>query len=176
MSKMKFAVCALALGVSAAANAAVDGTVTFNGKLVAETCTVANDSKAITVQLPTVAVQTLTGPGEEVGSTRFEINVTDCPAGVTHVAAHFEAINSSGADPVTGNLVNSSTEATPAEQVQVRLYNITDNTQIKVGETGEKFEVNNQAATLSYAGGYYATGQTTAGPVTAKVQYVLAYP
>ncbi|PJE87728.1 fimbrial protein [Yersinia mollaretii] len=181
MRKVNLAVCALALSVaSGAALAGTDGTVTFNGKLISETCKVEPGSKDVIVTLPTLSTQNLDKAGQEAGSTSFLINVIDCPKEITKVAAHFEAINSTGANPVTGNLTNSE-KTDPAGEVEVRLYDIADGKQIRVGDTGAKFDVVPGAgtdpgtATLSYAGGYYATEATTPGAVTAKVQYVLAY-
>ncbi|EPE4188546.1 fimbrial protein [Yersinia enterocolitica] len=183
MRKVNLAVCALALSVaSATAFAATDGTVTFNGKLINETCEVTPASKDVQVTLPTLSTQNLKTAGQEAGSTSFVIDVINCPTEITKVAAHFEAINSTGANPVTGNLTNNSTTATPAGKVEVRLYDIADNAQIRVGDTGSKFDVipgtgadPKGTVSLSYAGGYYATAATTPGDVTAQVQYVLAY-
>ncbi|CNH99357.1 fimbrial protein [Yersinia pekkanenii] len=183
MRKVNLAVCALALSVaSATAFAGTDGTVTFNGKLINETCEVAAGSENIVVTLPTLSTQNLSAAGEEAGSTSFVIDVVNCPTEITSVAAHFEAINSTGANPVTGNLTNNAESATAAGKVEVRLYNISDASQILVGDTGSKFDVIPGAdvdapgtVRMSYAGGYYATAATTAGDVTAQVQYVLAY-
>ncbi len=48
MRKLNLAVCAVALSViSATSYAATGGTVTFNGKLIAETCQVDTDSENI---------------------------------------------------------------------------------------------------------------------------------
>ncbi|EEP97025.1 fimbrial protein [Yersinia aldovae] len=181
MRKVNLAVCALALSVaSATAFAATDGTVTFNGKLIDETCEVAPTSKDVKVTLPTLSTQNLKTSGQEAGSTSFVIDVVNCPVEITKVAAHFEAINSTGSNPTTGNLTNTAA-TDPAGKVEVRLYDIATNTQIRVGDTGAKFDVIPGAsaapgtASLSYAGGYYATDATTAGTVTAQVQYVLAY-
>lgn len=175
IGKIKFGICALALTVSAAASAGTDGTVTFNGKLIAETCQIKSGSEDITVTLPTVAIQRLAAAGEEVGSTTFNIEVEQCPEGLDKVAAHFEAISNTGFNPATGNLRNVA-PTSAATNVEVRLYNSDDNSQVAVGETGNAFDIVDAGAKLVYAGGYYATGATTAGDVTAQVQYVLAYP
>lgn len=181
MFKIQHAVCALVLAVSAGANAAYDGTVTFDGLLIAETCTVNTDSTNILVKLPTIAVQKLAAAGDEAGSTSFNINVSACPAGLTQVGAHFEAIANEGTS-TTNNLTNSSPVAGRATNVEVRLYNINGANaaakHLKVGTTGAFFPINTAArtATMTYAGGYYATGASTVGPVRAQVQYVLAYP
>ncbi|WON77499.1 fimbrial protein [Serratia sp. UGAL515B_01] len=175
MLKIQHVVCALAMAVSVGANAVSSGTVTFNGELVADTCTISSDSINKIVQLPKIPTQDLNVAGAEQGSREFQLNVEACPASITQVAAHFNAIGGSAFDPTTGNLVNASTAATPAKQVQVRLYNV-DGKQIRVGSTGEFFNVVNQKATMTYVGGYYATGVTTPGPVTSVASYVLAYP
>jgi len=179
MHKLNLTVCALALSVASfAGHAGSTGVVNFNGKLINETCQVDTASENIDVTLPTLPTQELAVAGAEKGSTSFEITVIGCDAGITKVAAHFEAVGSTGYNPVTGNLVN--TAAAGADEVEVRLYNsVTGNTPIPVGQTGESFDVINNGVTngaiLGYAGGYYATGATTAGDVTAKVNYVLAY-
>jgi major type 1 subunit fimbrin (pilin) len=152
------------------------GTVTFNGKLIAETCKLATGSEDITVTLPTVSTQSLAQAANEGGSKSFDISVTDCPVAIKKVAAHFDAVGSTGYNAATGNLTNNATTSA-ASNVEVRLYN-TDGTAVAVGSTGSSFDVdsNSNTAKLTYLGGYYATGVTTAGNVTAKVQYTLSYP
>lgn len=179
MNKIKCAICTLALVVSAGAQASTDGKVTFSGALLAETCSVVESSKDITVPLPKIAIQRLVKDGDQAGSTTFNIQVENCPEGFTKVAAHFEAIVNEGFDPATGNLINSApAEPIPAKNVQVRLYNTDDSKPIAMGQTGHFFPIDatTHKSTMTYAGGYYATGATEAGPVRAQVQYVLAYP
>lgn len=177
MHKFKMTLCAMALAaVSTSALAAneTQGTVTFNGELVADTCTIASDSVDRQVQLPKVAIQTLAAAGATAGSKGFDLNVENCPEGITQVAAHFEAIGSSGVNSQTGNLTNSAT-TNSANNVEVRLYN-SDEQQLKLGETGAPAPVTGGKATMRYYGGYYATAATTAGQVKAVANYTLAYP
>lgn len=176
MRNIKLTLCAMALAAaSTSALAATQGTVTFNGELTADTCEIAPDSLDRQVPLPPVAVQTLNVPGIEAGTTGFDLNVENCPAGITQVAAHFEAIGSSGLDTATGNLTNASPAADAATNVQVRLYD-TDQQALAVGSTGTATLIDNGNATMHYFGGYYSTAATTAGPVYAQVRYTLAYP
>ncbi|NYV43584.1 type 1 fimbrial protein [Cronobacter sakazakii] len=176
MRKLRFAYCALALGlISGYASADSQGTVTFNGKLIAETCEIDTNDVDKTVTLPTISTQTFAKAGDEAGSTTFTIKAVSCPAAITKVAAHFEALDSTGFDPVTGNLTNAAATG-GAKNVEVRLYN-TDSSVIAVGETGAAFDVqSDQTALMRYIGGYYATAATEAGDVTAKVNYTLSYP
>ncbi|MDY1035610.1 fimbrial protein [Lelliottia sp. CFBP8978] len=181
MSKLKTTACAIALSMISAYTFAGDsavtqGTVTFNGKLIAETCSIVSGDEEKQVTLPTLSVQSLVKAGDEAGTTRFSLTAEDCPATITQVAAHFEAINSTGFDATTQNLTNSAT-TNAAKNVEVRLYDTDASTQLPLGTTGSFFPVDSttQKATMTYVGGYYATGATAAGDVTAQVQYTLAY-
>src|SRR5450830_368335 len=64
------------------ANAASDGSINFNGELVAQTCTIAVDgvvTPAIaTVTLPTASTGNLVTPGEVAGQTGFNIQLSEC--------------------------------------------------------------------------------------------------
>ncbi|MGB8667339.1 MAG: fimbrial protein, partial [Serratia inhibens] len=124
MHKLTLTLCAMALAAAStsalAAGEVTQGTVTFNGELTANTCSIASDSVDRQVQLPKVSIQTLNAAGTSAGSKGFDLNVENCPAGITKVAAHFEAIGSSGVDSATGNLTNQYQGAgTKATNVQV---------------------------------------------------------
>uniref|UniRef100_UPI0035C6FCA3 fimbrial protein n=1 Tax=Serratia quinivorans TaxID=137545 RepID=UPI0035C6FCA3 len=179
MHKLTLTLCAMALAAASTSALAADetqGTVTFNGELIAETCSIVSDSVDRQVQLPKVSIQTLNAAATSAGSKGFDLNVENCPTGITKVAAHFEGIGSSGVDSSTGNLTNQYQGAeTKATNVQVRLYN-SDEQQLKLGETGSAADVTDGKATMRYYGGYYATAKTTAGLVYAQARYTLAYP
>ncbi|MCX8958675.1 fimbrial protein [Erwinia psidii] len=186
MRNFKVVVCALTLGMTISAQAAnevTQGTVEFDGKLITETCSIDTDSQTIKVTLPTLSTQTLTAAGAVAGSKSIDINVSGCPtgtsAGITQVAAHFEAIGGSGVNSSTGNLTNAYTGSeTKAGNVEVRLFDADGVTQLTLGETGTAFDIDNSTgkASMRYYGAYYATDTTTAGKVYAKAQYTLAYP
>lgn len=153
------------------------GTVTFNGKLQNETCRVADDSKDIIVTLPTLATASLSVAGAEAGSQKFTINVDNCPPAMSQVAAHFEAIGSSGMNSATGNLKNSADPATAANNVEVRLYDA-DAKHLALGNSSapQPVEPGTHTATLPFYGGYFATDATTAGEVIARAKFTLSYP
>ncbi|WP_130832916.1 fimbrial protein [[Erwinia] mediterraneensis] len=153
------------------------GTVTFNGKLQNETCRVADDSKDIIVTLPTLATASLPAAGAEAGTQKFSINVNSCPPSMSQVAAHFEAIGSSGMNSATGNLKNSADAATAANNVEIRLYDF-DAKHLALGNSSapQPVEAGTHTASLAFYGGYYATGATTAGDVLAKAKFTLSYP
>lgn len=184
MRQYKIALLAIALGAvsgSALAAAPGQGTVTFNGKLIADTCTIASNSQDIVVTLPTLSAKTFNAAGVEARSKGFDINVENCPSTLTRVATHFEAIGASGTNSAKGNLVNADTSTTAAANIEVRLYN-SDEKQLKLGEQGNPFPITagnggaGGTATMRYYGGYYSTRVATAGNVTAKAVYTLAYP
>lgn len=171
---------AAALGMAAVspANASATdgkGTVTFNGKLITESCTLEDDSVDITVTLPTLSTSSLATAGATAGSKLFKINVKDCPAALTKVAAHFEAMGTSGVNSATNNLKNSATNE-PAKNVEVRLYD-TNESHLPLGSTGtlQNIDSGTHTASMTYYGGYYATAPTTAGNVYAQAKFTLSY-
>lgn len=185
MQKNKVSISLLALFASSFALSASaadtlnpgQGMVTFDGELVGETCTIENDNLIVT--LPTVSTQSMQGAGGQSGIKNFDIKVKDCPASFKKVAAHFEPIGSSGINYSTWNLKNDYQDTTgskdAAANVEVRLFN-SDHTHLRPGDTGKEVDIVGGQASMTYAGGYYATGVTTAGKVTAHVVYTLSYP
>ncbi|PVY77899.1 major type 1 subunit fimbrin (pilin) [Cupriavidus alkaliphilus] len=158
---------------------AADGTITFNGNITAQTCTINGNgtgSHDFTVQLPTVSASTLNGIGKVAGQTPFNIALTECTPDTGNVHTFFEAGPTT--DLTTGNLILN---AGGAQNVQIRLLNGgTANTPIKAGATNAAQNSNsvpltNGAATLSYYAQYYATGAATAGAANSSVMYSIAY-
>ena len=63
------------------ASHATDGTISFEGTIVSQTCTINGNgtgSKNFTVSLPNVSASTLFAAGETAGRTPFNIQLTDC--------------------------------------------------------------------------------------------------
>ncbi|MCC8402593.1 type 1 fimbrial protein [Paraburkholderia sp. MMS20-SJTN17] len=148
------------------------GQVTFNGELYDDTCVINAGDEDKTVTLPTLSTQSLAAAGQTAGSRMFEISVSQCPASLSSVAAHFETTNM---NPNTRNAINLAT-ASPAKNVEVQLLDSDGQTPILLGSTGSFVSIaTDRTATMSYGGQYYATNQTQAGFVTAVVRYTLAY-
>ncbi|WGS46074.1 type 1 fimbrial protein [Burkholderia sp. JSH-S8] len=151
------------------------GQVTFNGELLPDTCEIAAGDESKTVTLPTLSTQSLDAAGKVEGAKMFDISVSNCPATLNNVAAHFETTNM---DPATRNALNQAT-TTPAGNVLVQLLDKDGTTPILLGSAGSYEPITGtgaaRGATLSYGGQYYATAPTTPGNVTAIVRYTLAY-
>jgi major type 1 subunit fimbrin (pilin) len=183
--KMKYSLlaAALAFGLVGIANAdqnsGPDGTITINGKVVAQTCQVDGnglgtaDNKVVT--LPNVLTTALAATGDTAGDTGFNISVTGCDASLSTVQAYF-----SGGDVNSGNgrLDNSATGA--ASNVQVQLLNASDAPMDLSGanataQSSQQVSLSGGAATLSYKARYYATGASSAGAVKSTVDFTLIY-
>lgn len=189
MKKLTLA-ASLVLGFGLVANAnAVDGSVTFNGKIVDQTCTVATNKKDQTVTLPTVQSSSLATASSTAGETPFTISLTNCKtkanSGISKVKAFFLP-NATNVDENTHNLINIEKTSPAATNVQVQLLN-KDLTAINVGENITDQSVNGTeindtnktdgtvTAELKYFARYYATNPVTAGKVTSKVEYNIVY-
>lgn len=184
-------------GISSAFGAA-DGTITFNGRVVDQTCTVNTGANGdFTVKLPTVNKTQLASVGAVAGLTRFNIELTNCkPAttgGTDGVRAYFLP-NSRYVDPDTHNLKNIATgngTNAPAEHVQIQLTHADTSKVIEVGENVDEqvksidnpwfnfvndTGANTAKAHLTYHAQYVAVGGAAgAGAVESKVEYNIIY-
>jgi len=175
---------ALITAVFAPAAFAADGTITFNGTITGQTCTISGEggNTNFTVTLPTVSASALGTAGSTAGRTPFRIALTGCDPTTGNVAAYFEP--GATVDRTTGRLVNTAatTEtSTPARNVQIGVLNSS------LGEIalGSAFSSQNSpsvalasgAATLDYYAQYVAMGTgATAGPFTTTTTYSIVYP
>ena len=186
-------------GISSAFGAA-DGTITFNGRVVDQTCTVTNgdNSGNFDVKLPTVNKTQLATAGAVAGLTRFNIELKGCKqataAGTNSVRAYFLP-NSQYVDATTHNLINVAQVTggdTKADNVQIQLTHADTSKVIAVGENVDvqgnapynpwfNFENDTTAAgtakaNLTYYAQYVAVGgAATAGVVQSKVEYNIIY-
>lgn len=166
-----------AAAFSANAAQASDGTITFNGKVIAQTCTINGGGAGnnFTVTLPTVSSSDLATAGSTTGRTAFSIALTNCTPATGNVSAFFE--QGSTVDSVTNNLINQTGGGTTAE---IQLVNANGST-IAIGhqptpDTTNAVALNAGAATLNYAAQYYAkVANTTAGALTTTVTYSINY-
>jgi major type 1 subunit fimbrin (pilin) len=157
---------------------AVDGTITFNGKITASTCTInAPGGASFAVTLPTVATTALSTVGAVAGTTPFALTLTACTfATAGNVSTYFEP--SAANILADGNLKNTAT----SNGVEVRLLNSTSTPLALNGVSGSQnastaaVTTSSTGATLNYFAQYFAASAVTAGTVTAQVTYSVTYP
>jgi major type 1 subunit fimbrin (pilin) len=157
--------------------AAADGTITFNGNITAQTCTIngnGSGAKDFTVTLPTVSSSSLATAGQTAGRTPFSIALTNCTPATGNVHTYFEPGPTT--DTTTGHLILNAGGAT---NVQIGLQN-GDFTDIKAGaadasQNSKAVAITTGSATLPYYAQYVATGAATAGAANSSVMYTLSY-
>lgn len=153
---------------------ASDGTITFNGEIVANTCVVTTGSGgSFTVTLPKVMASALASVGATAGRTPFQIALTGCNNAQNGMNVHTYFEPGSTVDSVTGKL--KTTNAT----VQIGLVN-GDGVPIKAGfadaTQGSKLVViSGGGATLPYFAEYYANEVAVPGVANTTVVYTLVY-
>ena len=173
------AVMIASFGVAALASQAaraVDGTITFTGKVVANTCVfkVNGGRSSNTVVLPLVFTSALSAARNVAGNTTFTISDTGCDPLLTSVQAYFNGAN---VDGTTGNLKNTGT----ATNVQVQLLNGTTtvmplNAANATAQNSPVGTLSGGAATMNYSAQYIAVGgAATAGLVNTSVAYTINY-
>lgn len=171
------AVVAMVAALPMASHAA-DGTITFNGSITAQTCSISGNgsgSSDFNVTLPTVSVSSLTLGGQPAGRTPFAIALTGCSPNTGNVHTLFEAGPTT--DATTGNLMLNAGGAT---NVEIGLLNGSDLSPIKVGfadasQNSQSVAITGGTATLPYYAQYVATGVPTAGAANSSVMYTLVY-
>jgi major type 1 subunit fimbrin (pilin) len=157
---------------------ASDGTMTFNGKVVASTCTVGvnGGGASNSVTLPTVATSALPSAGTVAAATPFSVKLTGCTFGTAgNVGLYFEPGTNTLAD---GNLKNTAA----TNNVEVQLLNATQGVMTLNSASGSQngstaaVTTASSSATLNYYAQYYAIAAASAGTVASTVTYSVVYP
>lgn len=156
---------------------AADGTITFNGNITAQTCTIdgnGSGSSNFNVPLPTVSTSVLSTAGQTAGRTPVTIALTNCTPSSGNVHTFFEAGPTT--DITSGNVILNAGGAT---NVQIALQN-SDFTNIRVGapdpsQNSKSVPITSGKALLRYYAQYVAMGPATAGAANATVMYTMAY-
>ncbi len=161
-------------------------TVTFQGEVTSQTCSVEiNGSTNSVVLLPTVALTdfgSTLAAGQTAGLTPFSISVTGCtaPAADQNITTQFLGYD---VDSTTGVLGNRSTDSTAASGFGIQL--LSDST----GDSGTEVTLNGitdvaglvlptgeTSASHEFAVRYYSLGTGgTAGKITAVAEYTVSY-
>ena len=160
---------------------AVDGTVTINGKVTDETCTINGGASSFAVQLPTVSKSSLNAANAFSGAMPFSIALTGC-ANVTsgNVSVYFEP-DPTKINMATGRLFNTGTAGT---NVEVELLNsgmgIMDLSKSSGNQNSTAVNLSGTSATLTYYARYKSLAALTTangvGTVAASVTYTVIYP
>ncbi|MGK3143616.1 fimbrial protein [Pantoea sp. C2G6] len=159
--------------------AASDNTVTFQGEVTSETCSVTINGNSVKpiVLLPSVNASELAASGNTAGQATFDIGVTGC-TGTTENATTISSVFVGNSVSTAGNLSNvAATDAASNVEVQIldtasktidftSPFNGAGDLSLKAGDT---------SASATYTAQYYATGAATAGAVEATMQYAVSY-
>lgn len=180
MNKKILVACGLLVaGYSMTASAVSDNTISFQGEVTDETCSLTvngNDSTPI-ILLPTVSTSDLALAGSHAGDTTFEMGVSGCTG--TGDAATDTKISTvfSGnlVETTNGTLGNTGT----AENVTVQILDVSGE-EINLSSTYTadndlKLSAGDTASTATYTARYYATDVAAAGTVAASMQYAISY-
>ncbi|GAA5069827.1 fimbrial protein [Lysobacter panacisoli] len=171
--------------IAPAAAFASDGTITFTGNIVANTCTIKNiggddpNAKDFTVLLPNVQNTGLSTANVKAGATNFSLVLggpgqTGCVDNKT--AYVYWEPSSPQINPTTGGLKNTGT----ATNVEVVLMNRATGAEINLnqstGPANPTAVITGNTAQLDFQAAYKAIGgAATAGTVNTNVTYTVAY-
>ena len=158
------------------AMAASNNTITFQGEVTAQTCSVTVNGVEANpmVLLPTVSSADLDTSGKKAGKTTFTLGVSGCTADASDIDIKTVFIGNQVS--ATGNLKNSGT-ATNVELQLLKDATTTTGIDLNSGlaQDGIVLKSGQTSAEHDFAVQYYATGQATPGTVIASVQYAVSY-
>ncbi|CNJ90275.1 fimbrial protein [Yersinia aldovae] len=175
MNKITLAI-ALFSASTTAALAASNNTITFQGEVTAQTCSVTVNGLNANpmVLLPTVSSGELNTSGKTAGKTTFTLGVSGCTIGPDDIDIKTVFVGSQVT--TSGNLKNTGTatnvelqllkDATTIAGIDLNSGLPQDGIVLKAGET---------TAEHDFAVQYYSTGIATPGSVIASVQYAVSY-
>lgn len=172
----KILALAIATSLSPLMASASDGTVSFGGELITDTCTITGPAN-FTVTLPTVPVASLANLYNKAGETQFSIFVTGCSAGVSGANVYFEdGPNVLSADDTLKN--NASVGA--ATNVELILRTTDGEVLDLVSNGGVQYtqfvnNVSSNTGRLDFRVAYMATGVVTPGVVQSSITYSMVY-
>ncbi|MBS0057246.1 fimbrial protein [Yersinia sp. Marseille-Q3913] len=175
MNKITLAMALFAASTTASM-AASNNTITFQGEVTAQTCSVTVNGLEANpmVLLPTVSSTDLDASGKKAGKTTFTLGVSGCTADAADV--DIKTVFVGNQVSASGNLINSGT----AENVELQLLkDATTTTGIDlnsgVPQEGIVLKAGQTSAEHDFAVQYFATAQATPGSVIASVQYAVSY-
>ena len=156
-----------------AASFAADGTITFNGSITAQTCTINGGTSNFTVTLPKVSTTAFATTGAKAGATKFTIALTNCTPASGNARAYFEA--GTNVDYTTGRLKNNGAAA----NVQIGLATVAGADIVIGAASGSQnttwAPITSGSANLDYLAQYVSTGAVGAGAVTTSVTYTIEF-
>ena len=170
----------LSLALIAAASATVamadTGTITFNGLVVADTCTttLTGGASATAVTLPTVPTTALAVAGNTAGQTPFSLSVTGCGAAAATSGIRYTLTPSAYHTNNNSLLDNTGTAANVGVEI---LEGATAIAFAGAPKQTSTVTLTSGAGSVSLAARYRATGPTpaTAGTVTSALGWTLVY-
>lgn len=172
-------VAAASAALVPASSFAAEGTITFAGTLVANTCSAVvngGSSATATVTLPTTSVSSLTAAGQTAGDTAFTIVLkgTAC-TGTTTAYPYF--LPTSTYVNTNGRLTDTNSATTKAD-VQLltgtkTVINLASDASSQILSTATSTSAT--SITYPYYARYYALSATSAGAVSTSVDYSVIY-
>ena len=175
LASSRFSLLFCALMVCAGAAFSADGTVTVNGEVIAETCTVNGDVPNFGVVLPTVSLLAFQGVGSTAGATAFAIAMTNCSMGLGSVNTYFEPGPTTSA---AGRLINQIFGGASVDgQIQNADGSAVNLAAAYGSQNTTPTSIVGQSATQVYSIAYFANASPmTAGAFSTSVVYTLVYP
>lgn len=170
MFKKALVAAALMSAVSMNAANAADGTITFTGNIIAQTCQVNGSVPGdIPVNLGDYTSKEFNSAGSTVGNETIRMELTACPTAVNAVSILFGGT----ADSTMPALLANSSGATG---VGIGIYEADGSTAIPINSASANIPLTAGVGTGTFIAKYVSTAATVGeGAVNATAQYTIQY-
>lgn len=175
MTKYTLAALLAATLSSTAAMAVSNNTISFQGEVTDETCSVAvngNGTKPV-ILLPTVSSSDLSASGDTAGMVTFDIGLTGCTGSSTETKISTVFVGNQVTS--NGNLGNTGTAGNVEVQILDTTSKAIDLTNGFTGKGDLVLAADATEASATYSAQYYANAAAKAGTVEATLQYAVSY-
>ena len=169
-----FIASALCCSLSAWAATSGEGQVNFTGEIIDSACQVVNGtSSPLDVSLGKVSQTAFTGSGSTSTTTRFDIQLKDCPETITSAAITFGG----SADSTNANVLAVTSGTGTASGVGVQILDKTENPlSLYTASTNYALQSGTTTNDLVFGARYIQTGSTiTAGQANAVSTFTVMY-
>ncbi|MBF7978838.1 MULTISPECIES: fimbrial protein [Rahnella] len=174
MKKNLIAAAIAAVSILSASSAfAEDGQVNFKGEIIDSACTVVNSvSNPLDVTLGKVAKTAFTGAGSTAATTKFTLQLKDCPETVSSATVKFDGTAADGDNSVlaltdeSGVATGVGIQLTDASNAVLPLFTASASYELSSTEDND----------LDFVARYIATSDTvTAGPANSVASFTVNY-
>ncbi|WP_380183020.1 fimbrial protein [Kalamiella sp. sgz302252] len=177
MKKNVIAVSALALAIFSTGAFATEGTVNFEGEIIAQGCDISSNTDEQTVKFGKIAKSAFPEAGSTAGAKEFSIVLTACPDTLKKASVLFEGTQSENDSTILALSTEAVDGISAATGVGIRIVESDSREAVTLHQNTSEYDIKNSSATLNFIASYIRLGDTEVVPGVANsvANFTIAY-